>query len=160
MGTRGGQPTKYKADYCDKLIEFFDIEPWEERKIPHYKKEGKSKKYIAWTEIKLLPVKMPSLTKFAKFLNICRTTVYNWADSKHASFQEEFLNALTHARQIRKEWLIDGGLAGIFPPSSFKYVASNVTDMSDKQEYEVGGKDGGPIPVSIVDFRNIDDNSK
>ncbi len=119
-----GRPTRYKAKFCQALIDFFDIEPWEEREIPHYKAGD-----VSWTDIKLLPVRMPTLRKFAKSIGVSYVTVYAWT-KKH----DEFLNAFTHAQEIRKEWLIDGGLSGVFHPASFKFVAINVTDMTDKQE--------------------------
>ena len=123
---KNGRPTKYKPAFCQKLIDFFDIEPWEEREIPHYKGSD-----VSWTDIKLLPVRMPTLRKFAKSISVSYVTVYAWI-KKH----DEFLNAFTHAKEIRKEWLIDGGLSGVFHPASFKFVAINVTDMTDKQEHE------------------------
>lgn len=154
---RPGQPTKYKPEHCQALIDFFDVEPWETEEIPHYK-NGE----LAWMDKKRVYRRLPSLLRFAKSINVCYRTVYDWADSKHGSYQAAFLQALTHARLIRKEMLIDLGLSGSVPPNSFKFVAVNMTDMRDKQEHELGGKDGAPIPVSIVDFRNIktDDNTK
>lgn len=124
---KGGRPTKYKASYCQELIKFFDIEPWEEREINHYKGED-----VSWTDVKLLPNRMPTLGKFAKFIGVNRDTVYEWA-KKH----KEFSGAFMCAKEIRKEWLIDGGLAGVFPPASFKFVAINVTDMTDKREEDL-----------------------
>lgn len=130
----GGRPSKYKPEFCNKLIELFDIEPWEEREIPHYK-DGE----VAWTDIKRLPARMPTLRKFAKEIKVCISTVYGWLDSKHDSFQKEFLYAFTCAKEIRKDWLIDVGLSGGAPPASFKFVAVNVTDMTDKQDYLLSG---------------------
>jgi len=146
----GGRPTKYKPEYCEKLIEFFDIEPWEERKIPHYK-NGE----VVWTDIKILPVRMPTLRGFAKSIDISIRAIYNWVDLKSKTYQEEFMHAFAHAKEIRKDWLVDVGLSGSAPPASFKFVAVNVTDMTDKTEHELTGKDGKPIPLQIVDFAKI-----
>ncbi len=126
-----GRPTKYRAKFCQALIDFFDIEPWEEREIPHYKAGD-----VSWTDIKLLPVRMPTLRKFAKDIGVAFQNVYKWVD-KH----EEFRDAFTQAKKIRKEWLIDGGLSGVFHPASFKFVAINVTDMTDKHEQVLGVTD-------------------
>lgn len=129
-----GQPTKYKDEFCDKLIEFFDIEPWEERKIDHFK-NGE----VVWTDIKILPVRMPTLRGFAKSIKVSIRTVYDWISEKHGSHQPEFSHAFTYAKEIRKDWLIDVGLSGSAPPNSFKFVAVNVTDMRDKNETEHSG---------------------
>jgi hypothetical protein len=126
----GGRPTKYSKKYCKQIIDFFDIEPCREVEIPHYKKGD-----LVWTDFKMVPNRIPTLRKFAKHIKVNFTTVYEW-EKKYP----EFTNALTHARQIRKEFLIDNGLAGLYPPNSFKFVAINMTDMTDKQEFEHSGE--------------------
>jgi len=128
-----GRPTKYKSGYCDKLIEFFDIEPWKEHEMPHYK-DGK----VVWTDIKILPVRMPTLRGFAKSIGIAISAIYRWIDKKEPCYHKEFKDAFTCAKNIRKDWLIDVGLSGSAPPASFKFVAVNVTDMRDKQEHDFG----------------------
>lgn len=129
-----GRPTKYKPTYCQALIDFFDIEPWEEREIPHYK-GGE----VTWTDIKVLPVRMPTLRGFAKHMGVGISTVYRWLDEQDGAYQSAFRDAFTCASAIRKDWLIDVGLSGSAPPASFKFVAVNVTDMRDKQETELSG---------------------
>lgn len=135
-----GRKTKYKKEFCDKLIEFFDIEPWEEREIHHYDKSGKKddsgNKIIIWTDIKILPVRMPTIRKFAKTINVHISNVYEWLNEKSNVYQEEFRDAFTYAKQIRRDWLTDVGLSGSAPPASFKFVAVNCTDMRDKQQTE------------------------
>lgn len=126
----GGRPTKYKPEFCDKIIEFFDIEPWEEREIPHFKNGEQT-----WTDIKVLPVRMPTLRGFAKSVEVSIRVIYNWLNSESDVFQQEFMHAFTLAKEIRRDWLIDVGLSGSAPPASFKFVAVNVTDMRDKQEH-------------------------
>ena len=130
------RPTKYKPEFCDKLIEFFDIDPWEERKIPHYKTVD-GEKQLVWTDIKILPVRMPTLRKFAKSIEVSIRAVYNWIDAESDVFHKEFMHAFTCAKDIRKDWLIDVGLSGSAPPASFKFVAVNVTDMRDKQDVKL-----------------------
>jgi hypothetical protein len=136
--TKTGRPTKYKPAYCQALIDYFDIEPWEERQIPHYKLQGKQR-FVAWTDIKMLPVRMPTLRGFAKKVNVGISTIYDWLNEQHGSYQQAFSGAFTCAQAIRKDWLIDVGLSGSAPPASFKFVAVNVTDMRDKSETEHSG---------------------
>jgi len=158
-----GRPTKYKPKHCDMLIEFFDIEPWEERKIEHFK-NGQ----LAWTDIKILPIRMPTLRGFAKSIDTAISAVYRWLDEKEPCYHKEFRDAFTCAREIRKDWLIDVGLSGSAPPASFKFVAVNVTDMRDRQETEhklsketasllglIDGSSKGKLP----DKGEIDDRS-
>ena len=128
-----GQPTKYKPEYCQGIIDFFDVEPWETEEIEHFK-DGE----VTWIDKKRVQRRMPSLYKFSKSIKVAYRTVYNWVDSQHDSFQAEFLQALNTAKLIRKEWLIDVGLSGSAPSNSFKFVAVNCTDMRDKQEQKHG----------------------
>ena len=133
--TRAGQPTKYKPVYCQALIDFFDVEPWESQKIEHFedgelvRTEDGKRQYRA----------MPTLLKFAKSIKVCYATIYNWVTPEHPSYQPKFLDTYNRAKQLRKEWLIDVGLSGLAPANSFKFVAVNLTDMSDKQDYNIDG---------------------
>jgi hypothetical protein len=143
---KGGRPTKYKEEYCQELIDYFDVEPWEEREIPHYK-NGE----VSWTDIKLIPKRLPTLRRFAKSINVGISTVYDWINEKHDSYHKEFSDAFTYAKDCRKEMLIDNGLAGLSPPASFKFVAINMTDMTDQKAID-HTTDGKPITPQIVVF--------
>lgn len=118
-----GRPTKYKPEYCQALIDFFDVEPYEERQIQHYKNGD-----VSWSDYKRFPNRIPTLRKFAKSINVNYTTVYEWIE-KH----KEFSNAFTHAKEIRKWFIIENGLEGLYNPAFAKFVAVNVTDMRDNQ---------------------------
>jgi len=131
-----GQPTKYKKRFCKMLIDFFDIGPYEKIEIPHYQADGKT---LKWMDYKLVPARMPSLLKFAKKIGVSYQTIKNWVDENHDSFQPEFFEAFTCAKEIRKDWIIDLGLSGLVPPLSYKFTAINVTDMRDTKDIEIGG---------------------
>jgi len=133
-----GRSTKYKPEFCDKLIKYFDAEPW---KIVEGKRAYR---------------RMPTIEGFAKRIKVCISTIYNWIDKDHASFQPEFLDAYNKAKQLRKNWLIDVGLSGLSPANSFKFVAVNCTDMRDKVQEEHTGPGGGPIELKVVEYNAID----
>lgn len=130
------RPTKYKPEFCDKLIEFFDVEPYEKIELPHYQADGVT---LKWMDYKLIPQRMPTLRKFAKLISVGIRTVYEWIDRNSGSYQEEFSQAFTCAKEIRKDWLIDLGLSGLTPPLAYKFTAINVTDMVDKTDVEHSG---------------------
>ena len=130
-----GRPTKYKPEYCQAIIAHFDVEPVDEREIPHYDAKGN----VAWTDIKQLPQRVPSLTKFAKNNDLGWSTVHDWLNKDHASYHVEFSDAYTHARAIRRDMLIDMGMMGLSPPAAYKFTAVNLTEMRDKQETELNG---------------------
>ncbi len=131
-----GQPTKYKPAHCQALIDFFDVEPWEQQTIKHYNTDGELTKE---EDGKRVYRRMPTIRAFAKHIKVCIASVYNWLDKDHASYQPGFLDSYNIAREYRKDWLIDVGLSGLAPANSFKFVAVNCTDMRDKQEHELTG---------------------
>lgn len=147
-----GRPTRYRKAFCKKLVDYFDIEPFERVEIPHYQNDGKT---IKWTDFKLIPARMPTLRKFAKSIKVPISTIYDWLRETHASYHQEFSDAFMCARQIRQDWLIDLGLSGLTPPASFKFVAVNVTDMVDKTDVTSGG-----VPLKSEIRINISSNGE
>lgn len=142
-----GRPTKYEEEYCDLLIEFFDQEPWEDLDIKHYK-NGE----VSWTDKKRMPRKLPTMVGFWRWLNnekgkdVGIRTLYDWIDKDHESYQKEFSQTFTRvAKKIQKDFLIQNGLQGTNNPVFAKFVAINLSDMTDKVSNEHSGKDGGPI---------------
>lgn len=141
------RPTKYKPEYAKKLIKFFDVEPYEDMELPHYFNDKDHR--LKWTDYKRVATKLPTLRDFAKSINVPISTIYDWLSEKHASFQKKFSDAFTHAKEIRKDFLIQNALQGLYPPLTFKFVAVNMTDMRDKTDKDVniGGQEGNPISV-------------
>jgi hypothetical protein len=122
-----GRPTKYKPELCDAIIKFFDVEPYIDKEIPHYK-DGE----VKWSDFKRVANRLPTLIRFAKSKKIAIRTIYDWVDKKSAVFQPEFLRAFTQAKRLQKEFLIENGLNGCYNPLFAKFVCINLTDMEDK----------------------------
>lgn len=138
-----GQPTKFKEEYCQMLIGFFDVEPFEDVEIPHYK-NGE----LSWIDKKRMATRLPTIRRFAKSINVCVATVYNWLDEKHESFQPKFLDAFKHVASLRKEFLIENGLQGTHNALYAKFVAMNLTDMTDRQEHLIDGN----LNITITNY--------
>lgn len=133
---KAGRKTKYKREYCKKIIEFFDVEPFEDIELEHYDvKTGK----IKWKDIKRMPRKLPTLVQFARSIGVDYTTVYNWQKKGHSSFQKQFFDAYTRAKELQKDFIIQNGLQGLYNSDFTKFVAKNITDMKDKTETEIEG---------------------
>jgi len=122
----GGRPTKYKPEYCQQIIDFFDVEPYEDVEIPHYHPGTKK---VVWTDKKRMPRKLPTLRDFGKSVAVDYSTVWNWTQE-----HKEFFDAVTRAEELRKDFLIQNGLQGLYNPKAFTFVAVNLTDMRDKKE--------------------------
>lgn len=147
---RQGRPTKYESRYCRMLISFFDIEPFKEMEVPHYDESGKKDKrgrlVVTWIEIKREANRMPTLQRFAKKIGIGISTIYDWLNKEHPSYQRKFSDAFACARELRRNFLIENGLVGTHQHSYAKFVAINLTDMKDTLKQEVTGADGEPLP--------------
>ena len=119
--------TKYKPEYCQKLIDFFDVEPYEDRELKHFGKDGELK----WVDYKRMANKLPTLRNFAKEIGFNFTTVYKWRKDF-----KEFSNAFTQAKELQKWFLIENGLNGCYNPAFAIFTAKNITDMKDTQKIE------------------------
>lgn len=151
-----GRPTTYKPEFCDKLIEFFDVEPHCDIPIEHYdyiKVKKRIVKRVKWADFKRVPNKTPTLRNFAKSIKMPISTIYDWLNPKHDSFQPDFSGAFTHARAIRQDFLTENGLQGLYPPASFKFVAVNLTDMVDKSESDHRLVDEAGEPLSLDEIK-------
>jgi len=134
---KNGRPTKYKPEYCTKMIEFFDIDPTYVSKIIT---TGKNDYYKE--EEKLLPANLPTFEKFASTLDITCDTLVNWS-KKH----KKFFTAYSKCQELQKNILVANGLAGLYQSNFAIFVATNFTNMRNKNETDVtsGGK-----PVSLL----------
>ena len=101
------------------MIEWFDQEPWET------------------VNGKRLPRKLPTLIAFARDKNIGLSTIYDWMNPKHASFQKEFSETFTRrVKSAQQEVLVQNALQGLYNPVFAKFLAINITEMRDKRDVD------------------------
>lgn len=119
-----GRPTDYKPEYCQKMIDFFNV--------PHIIKVEKEitnpdgSITIKETE---RPNKLPTFEAFAFSIGHHRETLRNWCES-----YPEFFAAYKKAQDLQKDMLIYLGMVGLYNPTFTIFTAKNITDMKDKQE--------------------------
>lgn len=130
--SKRGRPEKYRPEFCEKLIEFFDVEPYYDKELPHYKKGD-----ISWIDYKRVANRLPTLRNFAKSINVDVVTVYDWINEKSPRYKEEFSNAFIYAKEIRKWFLVENGLNGCYNPTFSMFVATNITDMRNTSDKTV-----------------------
>jgi len=135
-GNKGGRPEKYKKEYCDEIIKFFDIEPNRKEvvaKIKAYNKAGAQN--FEKEEYKRVANELPTIYKFAKKIGVSHFTILEWAKR-----YKEFSKALMTAKELYKQFLIENGLQGIYNPGFAIFVAKNTTDMKDRNETDITSK--------------------
>ena len=134
-----GRPTKYRKQYCEDIIKFFDIPATTLKSVPVITKFG--------TELKKIEVAnpLPTIEGFARKLGVMTETIVNWAKE-----YPEFFTAYTRAKSMSKEILNQNALMGRYSEGYAKFVAINCTDMVDKSRQEQTGADGGDIKTKIT----------
>ena len=124
---RVGRPTKYKPEYCQEILEFFNRKPFE----PVFDANGNIALDKQGRPV-MMPTALPTLAGFAIKLQTHRETVLNWTH-KHP----EFLDSYKRAKAMQEEILVQNGLAGNYEKAFAIFLAKNVTEMKDYKAIEV-----------------------
>lgn len=122
-----GQPTKYKPEYCQQLIDYFSIEPLEiirEQEIT----DAEGGKYIS----RRLPQRFPWFEGFARKIGVHRNTLKNWC-AEHPEFAE----AYDTAKDLQREFLVDIGLSGATSASFAIFTMKNVCGWRDERDLKL-----------------------
>jgi hypothetical protein len=138
----GGRPTDYRPEYCQMLVDFFTVEPFTETEV-HISGKNWEK-----TETKLIPSKLPTFERFAHNIGVVVQTMLNWC-----GVYPEFLEAYTRAKQLQKDILVAGGLAGTYNSNFAIFVSQNFTDMRDKKQFT--GSDDKPLVPSLSEEERV-----
>jgi len=149
----GGRPTKYKPEYCQAIIDYFDIPATYIAKKTMITKTGNE-----ITEEIERANNLPTIEGFAKSLEVMTETIVNWTKSN-----EEFFTAYTRAKEMQKDILIQNGIKGLYNPQFTQFVATNCTDMRIKSEVAHTGADGKPLTVIVhrgADLARISDDTQ
>lgn len=155
-----GRPTKYKPEYCEAIVAFFDVKPYRNRRIPHYEKSGKvdekGNRVVVWYDRERIANDVPWFGDFCASIGAHIDTVLEWS-KQHA----EFSGAYARAKDLQKRFLVINGLAGIIDSNFAKFTAVNITDMRDKSEIKQANtydpKEAEAVRELLLD--SIDDSS-
>lgn len=133
----GGRPSKYKRQYCEDIIKFFDVEPWQMREVVVTLRSGATvEKDVRY------PARLPTLERFAHSIDVNDDTLVEWAkaaDEDGKLKHPEFSAAYARAKALQKDILVENGLQGLYNGPFAIFVAQNFTDMKQKEEHEHTG---------------------
>lgn len=90
-----GKKGKYKRDYSEKLVEYFN-----------HRAEGAGKKSA-----------FPTLSGFAESIGARLSDIFLWSDTV-----EEFSRSLELAKRCKREYVLDGVLDGSITASAAKFI--------------------------------------
>jgi hypothetical protein len=120
-----GRPTKYKKEYCQKIIEYFNV--------PAYKEviEQKMSASGAVEDIRVIkPNDLRTLEGFAVHIcGVCMDTLKEWRDT-----HPEFSSAYKKAKDMQKNMIASHAMSGGYNASFAKFMLVNNHDMKDKSE--------------------------
>lgn len=119
-----GRPTEYKPEYCQKLIEYFSVKPYELKKKQIVTKSGE----VCEIEQEVAN-DMPTLAGFAIQVGVDRHTLAKWA-KKHTDFGA----AYKMAKEFQENYLVKNGMKSLIHPVFSIFVAKNVIGWRDKVE--------------------------
>ena len=121
----GGAPTKYKKEYCDEIINFFRIEPYETKLQQEFFSDGS----LRSEKVVIIPTKFPTFQDFADSIGVHIDTLNEWC-KKH----QEFSEAYARAKQLQEKiWLING-MNGQYNSQFAIFFGKNCLGYKDKQE--------------------------
>lgn len=125
-----GRPTSYKPEYCEQIIEFFDI-PHAKQVLykEHFDKEGN----VMSREYKVFPNTIPFFAAFARKIGVWVETTLKWCE-KHVEFNQ----AYQHCKHLQREMLITNGLNGLYNSTAYVFTAKNIAGMRDQIEQVQG----------------------
>lgn len=146
-----GRPTKYDPIYCEKVDEYLYIRVDEETDWTKSSFSGKESSGDSWEH--RVKVKLPTLDGFAKFIDVDRSTLYEWKE-KYADFSHSLDKILIE----QKERLIDMGLSGDYSPTIAKLILSSNHGMKEKTETDITTK--GKSIGGFIMVRNDGDNGQ
>ena len=121
---------KYKKEYAEKIVKFFDVAHTVEKYEVTTDKNGEKIKTVE------KPNQLPTFEKFAVSIGVTVDTIYRWEKRR-----PEFKIACAQCRSLQKDMINDLAMRGYYNPTYTIFVAKNLTDMKDKQEIQTNNFD-------------------
>ena len=119
----GGRPTKYRARFCQEIIDFFDVEPVEKTVKTITTKSG-----TVIEEEVYLPVTLPTVEGFARKLGVCVDTLHEWR-----SVHPEFSDAFKRAKELQKDIWQQNSLLGLYNPKFTEFFGINIMGWNNNR---------------------------
>lgn len=136
MKTQIGRPTKYRPELCQRIIEFFDVSPFE------IARDGDGNPLTSPSGKPLLiPSNLPTFESFAHSIGVHVDSLYEWAN-----VHSEFSEAKKRAQQLQKNILIQNGLVGGYNNTFAIFVGKSCLGMRDGNEVD----QEAPKPLNIT----------
>jgi len=120
-----GRPTKYKPEYCQAIIDYFNI--------PTHNIDGK-------------PNTPPYIFRFCLSIGISKECLHDWV-AKYP----EFSDAYRIAKEMQKELMVNNALTGDYNAAFAWRAMMNMHDWREKSDNIHTGRDGEPLFPELSD---------
>ena len=137
----GGRPTKWKPEYNEMIVKWFDVEPYRE------------------SNDKMVPIKPPTLYGFAASIGVSDDTLHEWAKPENEAKYAGFSAAYECARKKHQELIVQGALAGAYNSPFSIFYAKNVFGMKDKTETDLTTKGESIVGFNYVVPKNPNEHN-
>lgn len=164
--SKGGRPTKYKPEYAEQLIEYFESylkEPFTQQVVGRttkYYPDGKVKE--ADEQYKVFPKGVPTIFGFARSIGVWDTTLQDWAKRRIGEKPEdgkpdlrpleypEFYRAYKQAVKYQTEFFNHAASSGMGSAAWMIFAAKNMIRWRDKIETGLTDSDGKDVKPDYV----------
>lgn len=136
---KGGRPSKYKEEYCELLLTFFDIDV----KYKNKKEVATAKGAVTITEEEAC--ELPMFVDFAHHIGVHVDTLHEWC-KVHAKFSE----AYKKAKKLQERIIAKNAIKGRYN-TTFALFALKCNHGWNDKAAEQDDKDFS-VNVNIVDF--------
>ena len=124
-----GRPTKYRPNYCKKIVEYFSIEPTTTKLEKFYYKNGDIKE----KEVEVA-ANLPTIVGFAHSIGTTDRTLLTWSKN-----HKDFLRAYEWAKKLQEQiWMVNA-VKGLYNPLFSIFLGKNIYGYKDKSETEHSG---------------------
>lgn len=128
---KAGCPTKYKEEYCQDIINYFNIQP----QFCMYKEEYFQNGQLKSKTPILTANQFPTFQGYADKIGVHIDTLHEWK-SKHIKFSEAYMRA----KQLQEKiWLVNS-MSNLYNAQFAQFFGKNCLGYKDKQEVEHSGK--------------------
>lgn len=125
-----GRPTKYRPEYCEQIIEYFDRPPQQVVYRETYYTDGSVKS----RDPVILGEQIPTYQGFAHKIGTTAKALWQWKDK-----YPEFGKAYARAKELQEHILVVNALGGQYNSQFAQFYAKNNLGYKDKMETELSG---------------------
>jgi hypothetical protein len=119
-----GRPTKYRPEYCEQIVEYFQRPAYREVTLPNGQTQNVCNVF-------------PTMTRFADSIGVDDSTLEDWI-----LVHPNFLRAYKTAKKLQEAILQEGALGGAYHGSFAIFTAKNVCGWRDEKDLNLANKPG------------------